>query len=309
MIIINEEFNEVINKGTYIALGSFDGIHLGHLTLIKKAVELSKENNSYSMVYTFKNHPLSFIKKELVPSLLMDNKSKIELLKSLNIDISCFINFNREFMNLSPKEFIEMLLNNYNMKGIIIGFNYRFGYKNLGNIELLKRFSEEYNFSLTVMDAFEYNGEVVSSTRIRDNLSKGKIKEANYMLSRLYSLSGKVEKGRQLGRTIGFPTANIKVEEDYLIPKIGVYYTNVEFEDKIFKGITSIGRNPTVNGKKLTIETYILNFNKNIYGYELKVYFLERIRDEIKFNSLNFLKEQLNKDKNVAKERKIMINI
>ena len=309
MIVINEEFNKIINKGTYIALGSFDGIHLGHLTLIKKAVELSRENNSYSMVYTFKNHPLSFINEKLVPSLLMDNKNKIEILKSFNIDISCFINFNREFMNLSPRQFIEMLLKNYNMKGIIIGFNYRFGHKNLGNVDLLKKFSEEYGFSLTVMDAFEYNGEVVSSTRIRESLSKGKIKEANYMLSRPYNLTGKVVKGRQLGRTIGFPTANIEIDPNYLIPKIGVYYTNVEFNGQIFKGITSVGHNPTVNGKKLTIETYILNFDKSIYDCELKVYFLDRIRDEIKFNSLESLKEQLNKDKNVAKERKIMINI
>ncbi|SHE63496.1 bifunctional riboflavin kinase/FAD synthetase [Clostridium fallax] len=309
MIVINEDFNKKLDKNTFIALGSFDGIHLGHLSLINKVVSLAKEKDFYSMVFTFKNHPLSLIDKNKVPKLIMNNNYKLDILDSLDVDIACLRTFDKSLMELSPEDFILMLIEKYNMKGVVVGFNYRFGYKNLGDITLLKRLSEKYNFKLVVIDAFKYNSEVVSSTRIREALKDGKVEEAMKMLSKPYMVQGKVVMGRQIGREIGFPTANLELDDRYLIPKIGVYYTNIKWNNEIFKGITSIGHNPTVEGKKLTIETYILNFNKNIYNDELKLYFIERIRDEKKFNSIEDLKIQLIKDKNVAKERKIMINI
>ena len=206
-------------------------------------------------------------------------------------------------MKLSPEAFIENLVHEFNIKGIVFGFNYRFGYKNKGDLELLKTLSKKFDFELYIKEAYTIENEIVSSTRIRELISLGEIKKANEMLGREYVLRGEVVGGRRLGRTIGFPTANLKPLTNILIPKIGVYYTNVEVEGKIYKGITSVGNNPKVNGKNITIETNILDFNKDIYNNNIKVYFLDRIRDEKKFSSLDELKIQLEKDKKFAKNQ------
>ncbi|GFP75924.1 bifunctional riboflavin kinase/FAD synthetase [Clostridium fungisolvens] len=304
MIIIDENSKISLQKSSFIALGSFDGLHLGHLSLINKTLELAKKNSCSSMVFTFKNHPLTVVNKDRAPKLLLDNKTKLEILEELGIDIACLINFNEDFMKIEPEAFIEMLLNKYNAKGIIVGFNYRFGYKNKGDINLLKTLSEKYGFELHIMGALMNEENIISSTKIRNLLIDGDLDGANALLTRPYILRGTVVKGKQLGRTLGFPTANTEVESSSVLPKIGVYYTNTVYKSKLYKSITSIGYNPTVNGKNITIETYILNFNKNIYGDELKVYFLERIRNEEKFNSLKELQQQLISDKAFAESRK-----
>ena len=210
---------------------------------------------------------------------------------------------------MQPEEFIKMLIRRFNAKGFIVGFNYRFGYKNKGNIELLKKLSYKYNFELRVMDAYKENGEVVSSTRIRELIKLGEIKMANELLTREFILTGEIVHGKKLGRKIGFPTANLEIEKDLVLPKIGVYYTNVEVEGKIYKGITSVGNNPTVNGDTTTVETYILNFSKDIYGKKIKLYFIEKIREQHKFASLDELKKQLERDKMYAENRKIKFNL
>lgn len=207
---------------------------------------------------------------------------------------------------MDPEEFIRWLCNDYSIRGIVVGFNFRFGYKNLGDIELLKKLKEKYSYELCVMEPCIYEDDVVSSTRIRKEIVNGDISIANEMLSRHYSITGNVVHGKKLGRQIGFPTANISLTTPKLIPKVGVYYTNIEINGKIYKGITSIGNNPTVNGKELTIETYILNFNEYIYDEEIKIYFIDRIRDEMKFNGLDELVCQLKKDKRYAENREII---
>lgn len=303
MILINDELKEKMPENTYIALGSFDGVHKGHLLLINEIVNLAKKNNAKSVVYTFENHPLSIVDKENAPKLLLDNDTKVETLKNLGVDILCFKRFDETLMKLSPEEFIENLVNKFNAKGIVVGFNYRFGYKNKGDIELLKKLSKKLKFELYVEEAYKIDNDVVSSTRIRNLITNGNVKDANKMLGRYYCLSGLVVGGRRLGRTIGFPTANLKPLDNMLIPKIGVYYTNVEIYGKLYKGITSVGNNPTVNGKNMTIETNILDFNEDIYDINIKVYFLARIRDEKKFSGLDELKMQLEKDKEFAKNQ------
>lgn len=309
MILINDGYEKKFTKPNYVALGSFDGIHQGHLKLINKAIEISKENNGLSMVYTFTNHPLTVINKEKAPKLIMDSKTKLEILDKLGIDMVCLVDFNQEFMHIEPEEFINILVERYNAKGIIVGFNYRFGHQNRGDIKLLQELSERLNFDLHVVSPYKSANEVVSSTKIRMSITEGNVQEATELLNRPFLLRGEVIDGKKLGRTIGFPTANLKINEDMVLPKIGVYYTNVEYFGEIYKGITSVGLNPTVCGKNITVETYILNFDKNIYGDELKVYFIERIRNEEKFNSLDALKNQLYKDKEFAKKRKIQINL
>ncbi|MGG7077487.1 bifunctional riboflavin kinase/FAD synthetase [Clostridium sardiniense] len=297
------------NDEYYVALGSFDGLHKGHLSLIHKCIELAKETNSKSMVFTFSNHPRTVINPSIKMKYLMDNIEKVDILKKEGIDKVVLRKFNKEFMELSPEGFIKRLCNDYNIKGIVVGFNYRFGYKNLGDTNLLRELSTKYNYRLEVIAPLLHDEDVVSSTRIRNALKDGEISEANKMLTRAYSLSGIVEHGRQIGRTIGFPTANLKFGEEKIIPNTGVYYTNVRWKNNIYKGITSVGSNPTVNGKRLTVETFILDFHQDIYDDEIVVYFIEKIRNEKRFDSIDCLKEQLKKDEEYAKSKELAVII
>lgn len=305
MITIEDNFKTKLSFNTYAALGSFDGLHLGHISLINKAVEEAKKHQCRSMVITFKNHPLSVIDNSLYPKLLMDNSSKEAILEKLDVDLLNFIKFDKSFMRISPEDFIINMIEHYNIKGIIVGFNYRFGYKNLGDIELLKKLCLEYKIDLHIIPPVLYEGEIISSTRIRTLLQEGKVEDANRMLIRSYSISGCVGSGRQLGRTIGFPTANVCYDDKYVLPKGGVYFTIVEHDSKRYKGITNVGVNPTVSGSELTVETYILNFDSDIYGENIKVFFVSRMRDEERFASLEALKNQLISDKIHAESQKI----
>ena len=308
---MNEKLNRFLEEGTYsyVALGSFDGLHSGHLSLVNKIIELANENKGRSIVYTFKNHPRTLIKGATPPKLLMDNESKEEILEALGVDLIYFEEFNEEYMKLTPEGFIKYLCEKFKVKGIVVGFNYRFGYKNIGNIEMLKELSTKYGYELYVMEPCNYENEVISSTRIRDELLNGNVDKAMKMLNRPYIIKGKVVYGKKLVRTIGFPTANLDYSKEALIPRKGVYYTNVQWQGKIYKGITSVGNNPTVNGDKLTIETYILDFNNDLYGHNIKVYFIKKIRDEKKFNSIDDLVIQLKKDKDYALEEKFFVNL
>ena len=301
MIIINKDLKDIQNSNNYIALGSFDGLHLGHLSLIYKVVEIAKKNNGRSMVFTFKNHPKTLLNKKNVPKLLMDNNRKVEVLKTHKVDIVCFQEFDLEFMKMSPEEFVKFLVLKYNIKGFVVGFNYKFGYKNLGDVELLQKLKNKYGYELYVMEPCTYKTQVISSTRIRRSLEAGDVFEASKMLGLPYTLAGEVIHGKKLGRTIEFPTANLNYNENFILPKVGVYYTNIKVNNSIYKGITSVGNNPTVEGKTLTIETYILDFNNDIYGQKIEVGFIKKIRDVKKFHDVEELKSQLEKDRTFAK--------
>jgi len=309
MKVIRDNFKMKIKNPTFIVLGSFDGIHQGHKALIQNAVEAAKEYNealedeklrAKVMVCTFRNHPLFTINKDLAPKLIMSNEQKIDVLHELGVDIVNLIDFDEKFMKISPEKFIFNLKDCYNVKGITVGFNYRFGYKNLGDVDLLKTLSESLNFKLVVMDPVIIEEEIVSSSAIRYLIQEGNIEKANKFLGRPFTLSGKIIKGRQLGRTIGFPTINLDYSRKFIIPKGGVYYTHVNYKEIIYKGITNVGYNPTVQGKKLSIETYILDFNESIYDEVVQLYFISKIRDEKKFSSIDSLKDQLEKDKEFA---------
>lgn len=307
MIVLSGEDYKKINYDIYLALGSFDGLHQGHMSLIKKVKEHADANGGKSMVYTFLNHPLTTIAPDKAPKLLMDNDTKINLLSEKGIDFLTFEKFDKNFMQLSPEEFIRSICTKFNVKGIVVGFNYRFGYKNLGDVELLKALSLKYNFKLTVMPPFKDKDNIISSTFIRNLIARGNLKEANEYLLEPFMIKGKIISGKGIGRTLGYPTANLDYNKNFVIPQRGVYYTNIRYKEKIYKGITNIGFNPTVNGNNLTIETYILDFNKDIYGDEIAVYFIEKTRNESKFSNLNDLISQLSEDEKEAKLKKIYI--
>jgi len=305
MLVIEDNFKTKLEYPTYIALGSFDGLHLGHMSLINRTVELSKENNAKSMICTFKNHPLSVINKEICPKLIMNNETKMNLLEDTGIDIVNLVNFDKDFMKIIPEEFIKNMVKFYNAKGIVVGFNYRFGYKNLGDVEMLKACSTELGYKVYVCEAIGMNEEIISSSKIRHLIADGNIAKANELLGRPHTTTGKVINGKQLGRTIGFPTVNLDYNKEYSLPKGGVYYTILEYDNHLYKAITNIGYNPTVEGGKLSVETHILNFDKQIYGEVVKIHYINRIRDEVKFKNIEELKQQLLKDKDYAFKQKL----
>lgn len=307
MIVIDDIIMDNKESDNYVALGSFDGLHYGHLSLVRKTVEVAREKNGKSMVFTYKNHPKTIVKPDSVPKLIMDLDTKLEYLEEENVDIVVLRSFTKEFMSMEAENFIKLLCEDYNVKGIVVGFNFRFGHKNLGNVDVLKNLQKKYGYELYIMDPYTYKGNAISSTRIRNCILEGEVKEATNMLSKPYSIKGKVIHGRHIGRTIGFPTANLEFNDKMVIPGKGVYYTNVKYKDRTFKGITSVGNNPTVNGKELTIETFILNFDKMIYDEELKVYFIEKIRGEMKFDSVDKLVAQIKKDEDFAMSKDIII--
>ena len=305
MLIIKDNFKTKLETPTYIALGNFDGLHLGHMQLINKTVQLAKENIAKSMVCTFQNHPLTIINPEISPKLLMDNDTKIKLLENTGIDIVNLVRFDKEFMKITPEEFIKNMVKFYNIRGIVVGFNYRFGYKNLGDVEMLQRYSSLLGYKLYVCEAVSTNHEIVSSSKIRHLIAQGNVTKARLLLGRPLTTTGEVIKGKQLGRTIGFPTVNLDYNKGYILPKGGVYYTTVEYDNLFYKAITNIGYNPTVEGGKLSVETYILGFDKQIYNEVLKINFIKRIRDEVKFDSIEQLKKQLEEDRKYAYNQKI----
>lgn len=307
-MVIRDNFNIELKDNTVIALGSFDGLHLGHLALINKTIELAKKSKAKSMVNTFVNHPISVIDSVNTPKLIMSNDTKAEVLEEIGIDIVNFMEFNEVFMNMEPKDYILNIIKHYKAVGFVVGFNHRFGSKNKGNIELLRQLKSEYGFELEVIEPVTYAEETISSTRIRREISKGNLNCVNKMLFKPFMLRGRITEGKKIGRTIGFPTANLEYDIRFVLPSAGVYYTGVKYNGKLYKGITSIGNNPTIEGvNKLTIETYILDFNENIYNKNIDLYFFIKMRDMIKFDSLKQLIEQLNKDKRFAIEQNIEI--
>lgn len=284
---------------TAVALGNFDGIHIGHQYLLKSNIEKAKEKNLKPSVLIFKNHTKTILKKDknYKIDILTSFEEKIQLLKELGIEIVYVMDFNERIMKLSPELFVKnILLERLNAKLVTVGFDYRFGYKAQGDSNYLKELGKANGFVVNVIDPVYVEGEIVSSTIIRNLIINGYIEKANKLLGRNYCLIGTVIKGRSRGRKLGFPTANIRLNDRYVIPKTGVYKTFTYVDNSKFLSLTNIGYNPTFNEKNLKIETYILDFDEDIYDSIIKIEFMEFIRDDIKFNSVEELKNQMHKD-------------
>ncbi len=294
------EFNST--KKTIVTIGTFDGVHIGHQKIIEKLIQETKKADCESLILTFFPHPRMVLNGSSSIKLLNTINEKSSLLEKMGLDNLVVHPFDKKFSNLSAEEFVKtILVDSFNLKKIIIGYDHRFGNNRAANIDDLISFGKKYDFEVEQISAQEIDSVSVSSTKIRDAITDGNMIVANEFLGYDYILSGKIITGKQLGRTIGFPTANIKIEENYkLIPKNGVYIVKSHLQEKTVFGIMNIGLNPTVNGEDLSIEVHFLDFDADLYNKNITVSVIARIRDEQKFTSIDLLKSQIQEDKNYA---------
>ena len=298
MKVYNSIYSFDYSNKTVVTLGTFDGVHIGHQSILKKLVNY-KETELESVVLTFFPHPRMVLKQDDSIKLLSTIEEKAELLENSGIDHLIVHPFDTTFSNLSAEEFVkEILVNKLHIKKIIIGHDHRFGKNRTADIHDLIAFGKKYNFEVEQISAKEIDEISISSTKIRKALLNGNIKLANQYLGHNYSIFGTVIDGKKIGRTIGFPTANINIAEDYkLLPKNGVYVVSSEINNKLFYGMMNIGNNPTIGENEQSIEVHFFDLNEDIYNQKLKIVFLEHIRDEKKFNSIEELQSQLENDK------------
>jgi riboflavin kinase / FMN adenylyltransferase len=296
MIIYKNLNIKKIHKNAIIAIGNFDGLHLGHQKVLNQArLQAKKENLKFGVV-TFEPIPTMFFNKGIKQHRINSIEQKIHYLKKIKLDFLIIINFNKSFSNISADNFIErILVNKLKSKYIFISRNFRFGKKRKGDINTLKRFEKKYFYKTIITIPYKKNKKIISSTLIRKNITEGNIFYVKKYLGRPWSIIGKVIKGQKRGRKIGFPTCNIKLNS-YALLKLGVYAVKVESKNFKKKGIANIGYRPTFNGKTLLLEVNIFGMNANLYKKILKVSFIRFIRSEKKFKNINELKSQIKKD-------------
>jgi riboflavin kinase / FMN adenylyltransferase len=287
-------------KKTIVTIGTFDGVHVGHQKIIERLVENAKNKNAESAILTFFPHPRMVLQDQTEIRLLNTIDERTGLLEKRGLDNLIIHPFDKAFSRLTAEEFVkEILVDQLNIEKIVIGYDHRFGRNRTANIDDLIEFGEKYNFEVEQISAQEIQEASVSSTKIRSALEEGNIALANQYLGYPYFLTGVVKKGKQLGRTIGFPTANLKIEENYkLIPKEGVYIVESNFAGKKVYGMMNIGTNPTFDERLLSIEIYYLDFNEDLYNQKIQISLLKYLRSEQKFASVALLKTQLEIDKN-----------
>jgi len=293
MKILKEK--ELLQIPTAIAIGNFDGIHMGHRILLETLKINAKCNNLVSLVFTFENHTSNVLGNNI--KYLTTIKKKIKLLEEIGIDYIYFQKFDKQFASLSYIDFIKnILIDKFNAKMIIIGFDFRFGKAKEGTPKSLIDFGKIYNFQTIIIPPIELNNKIISSSLIRRLIEEGDVETVKMFLGRYYSIEGKIIAGQRIGTKLGFPTANISYTDDICIPKKGVYITKTLIDGRFYKSITNIGVRPTINGNILSIETHIPLFNQNIYNKNIEIEFIKYIREEKKFDSLEKLKKQIQMD-------------
>lgn len=283
-------------KNIVIALGTFDGIHIGHQEIIRHAISLAKKLQGTSMVLTFSNHPLSVIAPEKCPRQINSASMKVKLLKDMGVDLLVDLPFTKEFLTLSPADFLQILYEHYMPRYLISGPNYSFGYRGKGTTEFLLHMGKFFGYEAKIQSAVIVDNSMVSSTLIRDLIAQGNISSANRLLGRAFSIEGKVVRGDQRGRILGFPTANLNIPTQYCAPKNGVYIARVLHRQTVYRAIANVGVNPTFKGFKRHLETHIFDFSSDIYGETITVEFLEKLRSEKKFKGVECLKSQIQCD-------------
>lgn len=278
-----------------LALGYFDGVHRGHKAVINSAVNFARINNTKSAVVTFKDHPCCYFWK-VAPKYILTRKMREEKIAALGIDYLFELDF-ESISGLTAEEYLkDILINYFTPKAVSTGYNHYFGYKKSGNVKYLEQQANKFGYRYLKIKPQKIDDEIISSTAIRNQLFEGKIERANSMLGYKFSISGEVVRGQQIGRTIGFRTANLIYPQELIELPFGVYSVNVIFKNTLLKGIANFGMRPTVSGKFALLEVHILNFDRDIYGQNITVEFNKMIRAEQKFPSLEDLKRQISKD-------------
>ncbi|MGB5170347.1 MAG: bifunctional riboflavin kinase/FAD synthetase [Eudoraea sp.] len=299
MITVQSISNYDKKQATAITIGTFDGVHIGHRKILERLINDAKKSGLKSTVLTFFPHPRMVLQKDADIKLLNTLDEKVQILEKIGLDCLIIQPFTKDFSRLTATEFVrDLLVNELKAKKIIIGYDHRFGRNRNANITDLMAFGNALGFEVEEIEAQEIDEVSVSSTKIRNALFNGQIKTANKYLGYNYMLTGIVKRGKGIGRQLAFPTANISIEESYkLIPKNGVYFVNSILKNEVVYGMMNIGFNPTVDGSKKSIEVHYFDFEGDLYNQTVQVNLLERIRDEHKFNSLEELKNQLQKDR------------
>ncbi len=302
MKIIEIDLNYIADEDSVIALGNFDGVHKGHMELINKAVTRADDLNIKSSILLFNEHTDNLIKvgkKDIITT----NQTKFEILENLGVDIIYLINFTREFMAYTPKMFLkDFLADNLKIRGVVVGYDYTYGFKKSGDVDFLLENKDLFD-TIDVINQISSHGEKISSTLIRNLIEEGKIKEANELLSRPYKLIGEIIHAKGLGKKMGYPTANLKLIDNFVIPRYGVYDTDIIINGERFKASTNIGTNPTVEHDGIKIEAHILDFDRDIYGEIVELELLDFVRPELKFDSIEELFDQIAKDVLVTRNR------
>ena len=285
-----------------LAIGNFDGIHLGHQKVIKDAKKKANKNKLPFGIMTFEPMPVMFFNKKIKNHRINSLDQKINQFKKLKLDYLIIRKFNKKFSRLTAEKFIEKIIfKKTKCKYLYVSNNFRFGFKRKGNIRILKKFGKKFNYKNLIIKPFKKKNNLISSTLIRKKIREGKIKEANKLLNRSWTVDGKVIKGQKRGRKIGFPTCNLKME-NYVIPRPGVYAVKVKTSDFNKKGVANIGYRPNFNGKRLLLETNIFGINKNLYNKVISISFKKFIRPEKKFKNFEYLKKQIKIDIKQAKK-------
>lgn len=299
---IKTTIDKYSKKDSVVTIGTFDGVHVGHQKIIKRLVKNAAKKNLQAVVLTFFPHPRMVLQKDTKIKLINTINEKSQLLENLGVDHLVIQEFTKEFSRLTALEFVQdILVDKLHVKHLIVGYDHRFGRNRSANIENLKEYAEDYGFEITEISAKEIDEVAVSSTKIRTALAAGNIIKANSYLGYKFTLSGTVIKGKNLGSQIGFPTANISIQESYkLIPKNGSYVVKVKVSENTFFGMMNIGENPTIAEKGSSIEVHLFDFQDDIYGQSIKIQLIDRLRDEQKFTSVEELKKQLEKDRETS---------
>ena len=292
-------------KSSAIAVGNFDGVHKGHQKVFKQAKKYSKKNKIKFGVLTFTPLPVMFFNRNIKNYRLISENQKLQLFEKHGVDFVINIQFNKVFSKITAEKFIKnIIFKKINPRLIFVSNNFKFGNKRKGNVHLLRRFSKKYDYRLVNTLVFKHKRKIVSSTLIRKNLKNGKLDLANTLLSRTWYIEGIVIRGKKIGKKLGYPTCNINIK-NYVLPKSGIYAVKVLIgkNTKILNGVAYLGYRPTLKGKKIVLEVYIIGVNKNLYKKKLRVYFLKYIRRDQKFKNLSSLVKQMNKDVIIAKKR------
>ena len=289
-------------KGSALVIGNFDGLHKGHQKVFEQSKKFAKKNKIKFGVMTFNPLPVMFFNKKITNHRLVSNEYKLKLFKKYGADFTINIKFNEKFSKLKPEDFIKKVIyKKINPSLLFVSNNFKFGNKRKGNVSLLKKFSKKYNYRLVKIKPLKYRGQNISSTRIRKLLKKGDIVLANYLLSRIWFVDGRVKQGKKIGRKLGYRTCNIYIK-NYILPKVGIYAVKILIGKKKYNGVSYLGSRPTFGGKDILLETYIFGINKNLYKEKLRIYFLKFLRNDQKFKNSVKLIDQMNKDVIFAKK-------